>query len=474
MTPTRRPRADLRRAVPAIAIVATLGLLTACAGAGGSRGGRATRDGKRTTDRSSLITVGAQPPKTLLVQPTNPYYVAAKALSSNQVQAGTKVGDCVIVAYTRCPGVDLANQYLQGAFLGYADLTGANLSNVDLLQASVAYAKADGIDLTGSEMSATSTTHASFVGAHLARAQCILCAASNTDFSKADLTHANLTSAGLTASNFTHADLRGANFTLADLTGADLTDARLDHAVFCQTVMPDGSVRNPQPSPEVAVRTCGTSAKAGAAPITINDQNPYFPLVLEYATPYVTTGITVAGCKLAPRTRCSNADLAGRPLTGVIMPYARLVGTNFSRGDLTALTIDFAIARRANLRKVKLNAASLTGADLTGAELSGAELLFASLNGTNLTNAKLVGANLDFASTIGTDFSGADLHGMKFADGNNSGARFTNANLSGADLTNADLTGADLTGANLDGAIFCNTLMPDASVRNPVNGPCSG
>jgi hypothetical protein len=53
---------------------------------------------------------------------------------------------------------------------------------------------------------------------------------------------------------------------------------------------------------------------------------------------------------------------------------------------------------------------------------------------------------------IGTDFRGADLRK--------------------ANLTNADLTGAKLKGAKLKGAIFCNTPMPDGSVRNPYKGVC--
>ncbi len=457
------------RAVGLVAMLVTVVLVSGCAGSKGSSSGPGTTGGSGTT-----APAGTQPPRAVTVAPTNPYYLAAKALLGDQVLAGTTVGGCVIVAYTKCPGVDLAGKYLQGGFLGYADLTGANLSNTDLLQANVAYAKLDGINLTGSKMSATSTSHASFVGAHLSDLQCVLCAASNTNFSKADLRGANFTSTGLTSSNFRGADLSGANFTLADLTGADLTDAKLDHAIYCQTVMPDGTIRNPQPSPEAAVNTCGHPVAAGAAPITINYQSPYYALVLEYDTPYVETGSTVGGCKLVAHTDCSGANLAGKPLIGVIMPFARLERTDFSAGDLTDLTIDLATASGAHLRSVKLNGASLTGADLAGADLSGATLQFASLNGTNLTRARLVGTNLNFSSTIGTDFTGADLRGVKFADGNNSGAKFTNANLSGADLTNADLTGGDLTGADLDGAIFCNTLMPDATVRNPVDGACPG
>jgi hypothetical protein len=118
---------------------------------------------------ASLTGCGDDGGSTVVVPPTSPYYVAAKALSQPQVAAGTKVGGCTITAFTACRGVDLSGQYLQGAFLAYSDLSGADLSGVNLLQADVAFAMLDGIDLTEAKLSATATTKASFVGAHLAR-----------------------------------------------------------------------------------------------------------------------------------------------------------------------------------------------------------------------------------------------------------------------------------------------------------------
>ena len=48
-----------------------------------------------------------------------------------------------------------------------------------------------------------------------------------------------------------------------------------------------------------------------------------------------------------------------------------------------------------------------------------------------------------------------------------------NAGFSGTDLIKTNLTGADLTGAELDEAwvedcIFCNTIMPDGSIRTDI------
>ncbi len=413
-------------------------------------------------------------PTAVTLQPSNPYYVAAQALSNAQVVAGTKIDGCTVIAFTNCAGADLSSQYLQGAFLAYSNLTGANLAGVDLLQADVAYATLDGADLTAARLSATSTTEASFAGAQMAGSQWVLVAGSQTNFSHADLAGANFTSAGLTSSDFQGADLSGVNFTLADLTGADLSGANLRGAVFCQTVMPDGTIRNPQPSASAAMNHCGHPVAGGHAPITIDDTNPYFPLALAYTTPFVPTGSTFGGCALRVHARCPGADLKHRIMTGIVAPYSRLPRADLSNANLVSLIMDDAAWNSAKLASITFYSGSAAGTDLKGADLSHAELSLSSFNGASLQGARLVGTNLDFGSVVGTDLAGADLRGVHLADSNANGANFTDADLRGANLSNADLTGATLTGADLQGAIFCNTLMPDASVRNPVNGLCPG
>lgn len=89
--------------------------------------------------------------------------------------------------------------HCQGADLSNADLTGANLNNANLI----------GADLTG-----------------------------------ADLWKANLTNANLTDANLKYANLTDANLTYANLTNANLAFPTLNGAVFCRTVMPDGSINN--------------------------------------------------------------------------------------------------------------------------------------------------------------------------------------------------------------------------------------
>lgn len=60
----------------------------------------------------------------------------------------------------------------------------------------------------------------------------------------ADLTGAFLISATLEQAILREANLAGSNLSGANLAGANLTDADLTGAVFCNTVLPDGSISN--------------------------------------------------------------------------------------------------------------------------------------------------------------------------------------------------------------------------------------
>ncbi len=94
---------------------------------------------------------------------------------------------------------------------------------------------------------------------------CPNCTLSDADLSYKELAGTTLTGADLRQANFMRtglkdaflvgADLRFANFTWADLYGTDFTDANLygaslsgsrnlSQAIFCRTVMPDGTVSN--------------------------------------------------------------------------------------------------------------------------------------------------------------------------------------------------------------------------------------
>ena len=61
---------------------------------------------------------------------------------------------------------------------------------------------------------------------------------------EANLSGAKLVGTNLTEANLYRADLRGADLTRAILTFSDMEDALLEGAIFCETVMSNGSVNN--------------------------------------------------------------------------------------------------------------------------------------------------------------------------------------------------------------------------------------
>jgi hypothetical protein len=93
-------------------------------------------------------------------------------------------------------------------------------------------------DLTGADLSDTDFTEADFTAANLTGANLSHDELYGAVFGRASLRNANLTDADLDKVDLMYADLTGAN-----LTGATL-DGLLDHATFCHTTMPNGSINN--------------------------------------------------------------------------------------------------------------------------------------------------------------------------------------------------------------------------------------
>jgi uncharacterized protein YjbI with pentapeptide repeats len=104
--------------------------------------------------------------------------------------------------------------------------------------------------------------------------------------------------------------------------------------------------------------------------------------------------------------------------------------------DATAIQLDNAYLRGADLKQVWMPQASLRKVDLSEADLSEANLSEANLNGARLNGAKLSEAKLSEAELIRAKLNEADLNRTYF----------NGAKLSGADLSGADLSGADLRG----------------------------
>jgi len=116
---------------------------------------------------------------------------------------------------------------------------------------------------------------------------------------------------------------------------------------------------------------------------------------------------------------------------------------------------------RCHLRFLDLPEADLPNADLTAADLEEANLSGSDLRNASFRQADLENINLQDANLEGASFRDADLE-----DANLSGANLRLVYLAGANLAGANLTGADLSLVNLDTASYCQTIMPDGSVRN--------
>ena len=71
----------------------------------------------------------------------------------------------------------------------------------------------------------------------------------SANFSRANLTGVNLSKAFMQSTNFRYADLSGANLAETQMdsmnfTGANLRRTGMQHVIFCETIMPDGTINN--------------------------------------------------------------------------------------------------------------------------------------------------------------------------------------------------------------------------------------
>jgi hypothetical protein len=127
-------------------------------------------------------------------------------------------------------------------------------------------------------------------------------------------------------------------------------------------------------------------------------------------------------------------------------PEAEIVVTCLGLGDCEG-----AIAPDLIWPGAVIEGQSFPFAVLIDADLSGAEANFIHLGGADASGATFVGASLSGANLRGTDFTGADL---------------TGADLTGADLSGAILIDAVIVGVDWRGVFFCETEMPDGSIRD--------
>jgi uncharacterized protein YjbI with pentapeptide repeats len=191
------------------------------------------------------------------------------------------------------------------------------------------------------------------------------------DFTREDLSNADLNKMRLFGTLFLGADLRGANLREADLREADLREADLSEADL---------------------------SEADLRGADLSEAN--------------LRGAKLSGAKLSGAD-LSEANLRGAKLSGVDLSEAKLSGAELGSAQFGGV----------DLSGVDLSGADLSGADLSGADLSEANLSEADLSGTNLS-----GANLREADLSEADLSGAILFGVNLTRADLSEAKLDETN----------------------------------------------
>lgn len=241
-------------------------------------------------------------------------------------------------------GMNLEGIVVQGEYLIDIDLSGSDLHS-SIFQ---------GCDLSGANLSDTNLENANL------RSTCLV----EANFSKANLTNAQLKYADLSGANLENANLNNVSLAETNLTGTNFVSAQwqnidTESALFCHTIMPDGSYKSDP------VRVLETQE-----------------LLRRYA----------AGERRFEGIVLYRADLRGVDLPNIIMPTA-----HFANANLSGVNLQESCLKRVNFR---------------GANLSGANLCIANLRGANLSYTNLKDANL-YAEMYGVDFTEANLSGAE-------------------------------------------------------------
>jgi uncharacterized protein YjbI with pentapeptide repeats len=412
----------------------------------------------------------------LKVKTFDPFYPLVERRYEPTPELGATINGCALHPLTSCPGAEFEELSLPGVDLSRSSLRRASLRS-SLPDASLAISDLREADLNGTKAPALTAPYAHFGKADMAGFEATLgrLAGINArgaemyeagffaaDLAGADLRGVDFASDDLSGAVLSGADLRGTKFDhpdleFADLSHADLRGVSLKGARFCDTVMPDGKVRNARKRCELP--PLYIASEEGT--ITVAPTTPAYSVVAH-------AGATVRG---RHREKCGFICAEGGQwlthLRAGQHAYARMRGAKLAGRDLALANFSFADLSGADLERSILAGAAASEASFRGATLNGADLTYGEFAGSDLRAATLAGTDARRADFTGADLEGADLSGARLG-----AASLTSADLRSARLEGVDLSGADLAGAKVDssfpaGAILCNTVMPDGSVAAP-------
>ncbi len=414
------------------------------------------------------------------VKPTNPFYPVLEAFAEGTVEVGAIIGGCRLEPFAQCPGAELDRGKLTGAIVTSSDLRRLHAAHAKLAGATFSLSRLEGADLRQVRAAALVASYAHLDRADLSGADLTLGGLAEMRAREANLRKANLFSADLSGADLRGAglrdaflfgtlaagadlrgaDLRGANLTFADLHRADLRGARLAGAKFCDTIMPDGHLRDRRhtcPAPSKHPRGPTISIPPGAAPYTVLKESGEAPQL---------PGARIHGCVIAPSSVCPDGNLRGAHIRAAFLSYARFLGANFRGADLALGNLSFARLRGADFRRAVLAGSAGVGADFSLSDMSHADMTLADLVGASLRDVKLRGADARDSNLTRASLRGADLRNARLGSAALAGTDLRKARFGGTDLSEAVLSGARVDVAFPAGATLCNTVMPDGSVAN--------
>lgn len=314
--------------------------------------------------------------------------------------------------------------------LALRDLTGADLRGLAL----------DGMDLTGAHLESADLRGATLVGANLTGAVLARADLSDADLSKANLATANLGEAKLRGTKFSRADLTSAILVKTDLGGASFIEAKLAGADFMGAKF-DGA----------------DLSRANLRGINLIKED--------------LRGLRADGADL------SGANLVECNLDGVSLEGARLDRTVLVECSAERLKLAGADLTRLCVAK----ASSLAGSDLSRAILRDANLRDTKLVGCDFSHGELDSADLSGSDCSDARFYRATAKNARFVRANLARADLTSVNLLLAILSNAKLDGTIFKGANLfradlwrakgdDKTTFAHANVQQARFRGEAGG----
>lgn len=394
------------------------------------------------------------------------------------------------------PGIELREAYLicAGIDLNHRKLSGANLENASLCNAK----------LINSKFQKANLNNANLKGAILKSANLKFSEFKNTNLSYANLNDANLEYANLVSSNLENAILQNANLHFADIRGANLKnakliDANLEGVVYNnETIFPadidlSAAYLSHKSTFQFNSPKTNTTINKTKSPLLealerINFETEFYPGLTREEIDDIAKDVPFTfpeelyelyqwhnGVKERKGWDYCFAGTSEFLTLQEAISFTRDIAEYERDGDSWKPNYFFAFAEGTDngyLYVLTIGKENATVLDYCPDSMVVTSIEFSSITQMMLEKAFWQeGVDFSEANLAGVDLNGFYLRNIKF-----NGTNFENSNLSNADLEDAVLKGANLKDANLyqakitntdfTDAIFCNTIMPDGSIRN--------